>query len=354
MTPDAGSGGGPSSDSADWRRIVAPPLILVALVCGLAFLWYAAHSLLMLFAGMLLAVLLDACTRGLGHILPVARAWRFALVALVLASLAALAIGWGVVRVPSQARMLMQVMDSQLTVLENYLAGFGIDLFGPGGRHDLSQFIADPGRLFGHVQYAVSGAYAFAITTIVIVCLGLFFAGQPASYRDGALSLVPLRVRPRMREVMNEMGQVLRSWLLGQLVRSAVVAGVLAATLHALGVPGAGLLGLQAGVANFIPYLGPLIAALPVALVAMPLGLTTLAWVMAIYFLIQTIEGFVIAPLIQKGSVNVPPAWTLFAIVLFGAMFGAMGVALAAPLLAVGRVAALRLYVEDWLQDRQR
>ena len=78
---------------------------------------------------------------------------------------------------------------------------------------------------------------------------------------------------------MNEMGQMLRSWLLGQLVRSAIVAVVLAATLYSLGVPGAGLLGLQAGVANFIPYLGPLIAALPVALVTMPLGLSTLAWV---------------------------------------------------------------------------
>jgi predicted PurR-regulated permease PerM len=245
----------------------------------------------------------------------------------------------------------MQVMDSQLTVLENYLAAFGIDLFGPGGRHDLSQFIADPGRLFGHVQYAVSGAYVFGITTIVIVCLGLFFAGQPAAYREGALIFAPQRARRRLREVMNEMGQVLRSWLLGQLVRSAVIAAILAGTLHALGVPGAGLLGLQAGVANFIPYLGPLIAALPIALVTMPLGLSTLAWVLAIYFLIQTIEGFVLAPLIQKGSVNVAPAWTLFAIVLLGALFGAMGVALAAPLLAVGRIAALRFYVEDWLGD---
>ena len=336
----------------DWRRILIPPFILLATVVGLVFVWYGAHSLLMLFAGILFAVFLDACTRGLAYVLPVDRRWRFGLVMVVLASLAALAIAWGVIRVPSQVRMLIQVMDAQLTVLESWLATFGIDLFGPGGRNDLSQFIADPGRLFGHVQYAVSGAYVFAITTIVIVCLGLFFAGQPAAYREGALILVPQRARPRMREVMNEMGQVLRSWLLGQLVRSAIVAIVLAATLYALGVPGAGLLGLQAGVANFIPYLGPLIAALPIALVTMPLGLSTLAWVLAIYFLIQTIEGFVIAPLIQKGSVNVAPAWTLFAIVLFGAMFGAMGVALAAPLLAVGRIAALRFYVEDWLGDR--
>jgi predicted PurR-regulated permease PerM len=332
---------------ADWRRILVPPLIVLACVLGIVFAWYGAHSLLMLFAGILFAVFLDACTRGLGYFLPLTRAWRFGLVALVLASIAALALVGSIIRLPSQARMLLKVMDTQLTVIENYLASFGIDMFGPGGRHDLSQFI-------GHVQYAVSGAYAFGITTIVIVCLGLFFAGQPAAYREGLLVLVPQAARPRVREVMNEMGQTLRSWLLGQLVRSTIVAVVLAVTLYSLGVPGAGLLGMQAGAANFIPYLGPLIAALPVALVTMPLGLPTLAWVMAIYFLIQTIEGFVIAPLIQKGSVNVAPAWTLFAIVLFGAMFGAMGVALAAPLLAVGRIAALRFYVEDWLKDRRQ
>jgi predicted PurR-regulated permease PerM len=332
--------------------VLALPLTVLAIAVGLALILYTAPSLLLLFAGILFATLLDACTRGLGHILPVARAWRFALVTLIFASLAALAIGWGIVRFPAQVQMLLKVMDTQLGVLEGYLATFGIDLFGPGGRQDLSNFIADPGRLFGHVQYAVSGAYAVGINTIVIVCLGLFFAGAPSAYREGVLILVPLGARARVREVMNEMGQVLRSWLLGQLVRSAVVAVVLAVTLHLLGLPGAPLLGLQAGAANFIPYLGPLIAAFPIALVAMPLGLSTLAWVMAIYFAIQTLEGFVIAPLIQKGSVNVAPAWTLFAIVIFGALFGALGIALAAPLLAIGRIAVLRFYVEDWLKDR--
>jgi predicted PurR-regulated permease PerM len=348
--PAAASAG--ASSGTVWSRVLALPLTVLAIAVGLALVLYTAPSLLLLFAGILFATLLDACTRGLAHILPVARGWRFALVTLVFASLAALAIGWGIVRLPAQVHMLMKVMDTQLGVLESQLAAFGIDLFGPGGRQDLSNLIADPGRLFGHVQYAVSGAYSVGINTIVIVCLGLFFAGAPSAYREGALILVPLGARARVREVMNEMGQVLRSWLLGQLVRSAVVAVVLAVILHLLGLPGAALLGAQAGAANFIPYLGPLIAAFPVALVAMPLGLSTLAWVLAIYFSIQTIEGFVIAPLIQKGSVNVAPAWTLFAIVIFGAMFGAMGVALAAPLLAVGRIAVLRFYVQDWLKDR--
>jgi predicted PurR-regulated permease PerM len=334
------------------RRRFVIPLIVLAVAAALVFVWYYAASLLLLFAGILFAVLLDACARGLGRVVPLTRPWRFGLVMVAFGCIAVLAVGWSVDRAPAQVRNLFQVMDAQLGVLERHLAAFDIDLFGPGGRQDLSQLIADPGRLFGHVHYAVSGAYAVVINTIVVVCLGLFFAGNPVGYREGGLKLVPLGARERVRVVLNEMSRVLRGWLLAQLLRGAVVAVLLTVTLYLLGVPGAGLLGLQAGVANFIPYLGPLIAAFPVALVVMPLGLSTLAWVMITYFAIQTIEGFVIAPLIQKGAVGVAPAWTLFGIVIFGAMFGAMGMALAAPLLAVGRIAVLRFYVEDWLADR--
>jgi predicted PurR-regulated permease PerM len=344
----------PMSGPADAvrRRPFALPLIVLAVAAGLAFVWYYATSLLLLFAGILFAAFLDACTRALARILPMSRSWRFSLVVLVFTGVTGFAIGWGFVRLPDQVHVLMQVMNAQLDVLESQLAAFGIDLFGPNGRQDLSHFISDPGRLFGHVQYAVSGAYVVVMNTIVIVCLGLFFGAHPGTYRDGVLCLVPPGARTRVRDVTDEMGSMLRSWLLSQLLRSVIVALVLWLVLQALGVPGAPLLGLQAGVANFVPYLGPLIAALPIALAAMPLGLSSLAWVMAIYFSIQTIEGFVVAPLIQKEAVDVPPAWTLFAIVLLGAMFGIMGVALAAPLLAVGRIAVLRFYVEDWLHDR--
>lgn len=342
--------GDPTDKSSRQRFTI--PLIVLVVAATLAFVWYYAASLLLLFAGILFAVLLDACTRGLGRVMPLTRPWRFGLVALTFGGIVVLIVGWSADRVPAQVHNLFRVMDTQLGVLEGHLAAFDIDLFGPEGRQDLSHLIADPGRIFGHVHYVVSGAYAVVINTIVIVCLGLFFAGNPVGYREGGLKLVPLGARGRVRAVLDEMGRTLRGWLLGQLLRGAVVAVLLAVTLHLLGVPGASLLGLQAGVANFVPYLGPLIAAFPVALVAMPLGLSALAWVMIIYFAIQTIEGFVIAPLIQKGAVDVPPAWTLFAIVIFGAMFGAMGMALAAPLFAVGRIAVLRFYVEDWLVDR--
>jgi predicted PurR-regulated permease PerM len=339
---------GPAVRPRSW----ASPLVVLGAAAGLAFVWYYAPSLLLLFAGILFAALLDACTRGLAGVVPLSRSWRFGLVVLAFMSAAGLAIGWGLVRLSDQAHLLLQVMNTQLDLLERHLADFGVDLFGPDGRRDLSHFIADPGRLFGHVQYAVNGAYVVVMNAIVIVCLGVFLAAHPASYREGVLRLVAIGSRPRVREVMDEMGRMLRYWLLGQLVRSVIVGVVLWLVLKILGVPGAPLLALLAGIANFVPYLGPLIAALPIVLVAMPMGLAPLAWVMAIYFFIQTLEGFVVAPLIQKGAVDVPPAWTLSAIVILGAMFGVLGVALAAPLLGVVRVALLRFYVEDWLNDR--
>ena len=76
-----------------------------------------------------------------------------------------------------------------------------------------------------------------------------------------------------------------------------------------------------------------------------------LVWAVVIYTVIQSIEGYVIGPLIQRHAVDTPAAWTLVAIVLLGALFGVMGIALAMPLVAIGRVAIIRFYVEDYLGD---
>jgi len=67
---------------------------------------------------------------------------------------------------------------------------------------------------------------------------------------------------------------------------------------------------------------------------------------------VQSIEGYIIGPLILRQAVEIPPAWILVAIVLLGSLFGVLGIALAVPLIAVGRVAILRFYVEDYLGDK--
>jgi predicted PurR-regulated permease PerM len=163
--------------------------------------------------------------------------------------------------------------------------------------------------------------------------------------------LVTQTYRERTRAVLNEMGNVMRLWFIGQLIRIILMTLCVWVALYWIGLPGPFVFGLQAGLSNFIPYLGPIVAAIPIALVAMPLGAAPLIWAIVVYTIIQSIEGYVIGPLIQRQAVEIPPAWTLVAIVLLGALFGVMGIALAMPLVAIGRVAIIRFYVEDHLGD---
>ena len=145
----------------DGRRALASPLIVLGVAVGLAFVWYYAHSLLLLFAGILFAVLarcLHARARRVSCRCraPGASAWSCS----PCCGIAALAIGWGVVRLPAQARMLMRVMDTPAR-----RAGDAIwrpsasTCSDPAAARTCRISSPIPGRLFGHVQYAVSGAY---------------------------------------------------------------------------------------------------------------------------------------------------------------------------------------------------
>ena len=336
---------------AGWRHALATALIVLSVAVGLLLAWQTSSSLLVIFAGVLFASFLDACARALGPVMPISRAWRLTLVVLILTALLTLGAVWGAGKIPDQARILIRVIDTQLDVLQQRLLSIGVDLFGPDGGRDFSRWFPDHDKLFGHAQTAVGTATSVLANTLIIVFLGLLFSFDPRTYRDGVLLLVKPSSRGLVRAVLDEMGSVLRLWLVGQLIRIVLMTACVWAALYLLGLPGAFLLGAQAGLSNFVPYLGPILAALPVGLVAMPLGASMLMWAIGIYTIIQSVEGYVIGPLIQRRAVEIPPAWTLVAIVLFGSLFGVMGIALAMPLQAIGRVAVLRLYVEDWLGD---
>ena len=333
------------------RFTLAEALAVLAVALGILLVWRTSSSLLIIFAGILLASFLDSCALALGRVIPVGRVWRLSLVIVVMAGLMVIGAIWGARKLPEQASLLIRVMDTQLDVLQQHLLAFGVDLFGPEGSRDLSRWFPDHDKLFGHAQSAVGTTASVLANTLVVMFLGLLFSFHPSGYRDGVVLLVRPSSRQRVAAVLDEMGDVLRSWLVGQLIRIVLMGVCVWLALYLMGIPGAFLLGAQAGASNFVPYLGPILAGIPIGLVAMPLGFSKLIWAIGIYTAIQSIEGYVIGPLIQRQTAELSPAWTLVAIVLFGSLFGVLGIALALPLFAVGRVAVLRLYVEDWLGD---
>lgn len=343
----------PATAVPRWRSGLATALIVLAVALALLFTWFTASSLLVIFAGILFAAFLDACARALRPILPVSRTWRLTLVIAAFSILLILAAMRGAAQLPEQVRALIVVMNAQLDILQQRLLAYGIETFGPEGGRNFSGLFPDIGQLFGHAQFAVGTATSVLTTTIVILFVGLMFSFDPRGYRDGVVLFVPVDYRARVRDVLDEMGGALRAWLVAQAVRMLLMGGSVWLALYLLKMPGAFVLGVQAGLLNFIPYLGPIVAAIPVALVAMQLGTPMLIWAVGIYTLIQTIEGYIIGPLIQKRAAAVAPAWTLVGIVLLGSLFGTLGVALAMPLMAIGRIALIRFYVEDWLGDRK-
>jgi predicted PurR-regulated permease PerM len=307
---------------------------------------------LIIFAGVLFAAFLDASAKILAPVLPVSRAWRLAVVLVLLAVLLGFGLRWGAGKLPEQTRLLINVMSVQLSVVQEHLLSYDMDLLGSERGRDFSQWLfSDRDRFLSHAQIVVGGASSLLVGALIILFLGVFFAFDPACYRESLVMLAKRSYRARARAVLDEMGDVLRLWFVGQLIRIVLMALCVWLALYLIGLPGPFVLGLQAGLSNFIPYLGPIVAAVPIALVAMPVGASMLIWAIAIYTIIQSIEGYVIGPLIQQRAVEIPPGWTLVAIVLLGASFGVLGIALAMPLVAVGRVALVRFYVEDYLGD---
>ncbi|MBR0712384.1 AI-2E family transporter [Bradyrhizobium liaoningense] len=334
------------------RGFLATGLMLLAACVALFLVWQTISSLLIVFAGVLFAALLDASARALAPVIPLNRVWRLTLVLLLLSGVVGFGLDWGAGKLPEQTRNLIKVMDTQLDVVQEHLLSYGVELLGPEGGRNFSQWLfSDQGRFLSHAQFVLGGASSLLTGVLVILFLGILFAFDPTSHRNSLVMLVKQSYRARTRAVMDEMGSVMRLWLVGQLIRIILMTLCVWIALYWIGLPGPFVLGLQAGLSNFIPYLGPIVAAIPIALVAMPLGASLLIWAVVIYTIIQSIEGYVIGPLIQRQAVEIPPAWTLVAILLLGALFGVMGIALAMPLVAVGRVAIIRFYVEDWLGD---
>lgn len=339
------------SAGAERRSLLATGLAVLA-ACILVFLvWQTVSSLLIIFASVLFAAFLDAAARTIAPIFPVNRAWRLTLVLLLLSALLGFGLAWGAGKIPEQIHLLLEVMDTQLDVVQAHFLSFGVDLLGPEAGRNFARWFFDQGRLLSNAQMVLGTATSFLANALVILFLGILFAFDPASHRESLVMLVKPSYRARTRAVLDEIGNILRLWFIGQVVRIVLMTLCVWAALYLIGLPGPFVLGFQAGLSNFIPYLGPIVAAIPIALVAMPLGGSVLVWAVVVYTIIQSIEGYVIGPLIQRQAVATPPAWTLVAILLLGALFGVMGIALAMPLVAIGRVAVIRFYVEDYLGD---
>jgi predicted PurR-regulated permease PerM len=317
-----------------------------ALAGAAVLIWLALDFILLIFAGILLVILLRslACLLADNTGLGVGRA--LAIVILTIVVVIGLA-GW------LYAPRLAEQVDQLTTSLPRAFN----DLTSWMQRYAWGQWIveqAEGATDNASMQHATTFLQSFThliVGVIVALFVGLYLAANPGPYIRGFLRLVPIPRRERAAEVLYAVGDTLRWWLFGQMVSMVLVGLAMGIGLGVIGVPLALLLGVLAGLFEFVPLVGPIMAVGPALLLALADSPEQAAWVLLLYSIVQTAEGYVITPLVQQRAVELPPVVTIAAQIALSWMAGPVGLLVAVPLVAVVMVMTQMLYVGDTLGD---
>lgn len=180
----------------------------------------------------------------------------------------------------------------------------------------------------------------------VVLFIGIFFTVAPKIYIDGIVRVVPTKEKDKAREVLDKIGSNLKKWLKGKLFAMLVVFVLTSIGLVVMGIPMWLVLALIAGILNFIPNFGPLIAMIPAVLVGLMKSPAEALWIAGLYILVQVLESNFITPLVQQRLISVPPAMIIIAQLLMAPLTGGWGLVLATPLLVIIIVLIQELYVK--------
>ena len=324
-------------------------LITVA-VASLAFLlWQLSHVLMIAFGGVLLAAVLRALSDPLDRITPLSSRLSLLIVEISVVDVF-LTTGWLIGgQVARQLQQLADVLPGAIEGVRKWM-----------DRSVLGQILTELGQIgiegtrgaLSRVASVASSTFGAVANTLLIVFLGLYLAADPSLYRRGLLHLFPPGARDRTGAALDRAGHALKRWLLGQFIAMLGVGAVTWAGLYLLGVPQALSLGLIAGLLEFVPFIGPILAAIPALLVGFAQGGMTPLYVALLYLGIQQVEGYLLMPLVQKWAVSLPPALTILGVVVFGLLFGPLGVLFATPLMVVVMVLVQTLYVDAALEQK--
>jgi predicted PurR-regulated permease PerM len=316
-------------------------LWIVAIFLGaFTVLWFTRRVLLLLFAAALIALVLTSLTNLLRRVVPLGRKPAFACVLLLLSG-AFTGLGFWVA--PSVADQFGQMAERVPQVFSDVREKVAESpaLQRLQGMLPSPEDAASGGS--GQVMKVFSSTFEAAAGFVFVVFSALFLAATPGLYIRMFLKLFPPRLREDVGKSIERTTQVLKLWLLGQFVSMLIVGIVTGVALGLVGIPFAMELGILAGLGEFIPFIGPLLVAIPALLLALGEGTDKFLIVLVILVVIQLAESNLIMPLVQRKAVKLPPVVTITSMFIMGGAFGLPGLFVAAPMVAV-----IIVLTEEW------
>jgi predicted PurR-regulated permease PerM len=214
-------------------------------------------------------------------------------------------------------------------------------------RSHLSEMAQD---VFGSfTALAFNGAQMLVV--LVTVFFGVIFTlMDPRPIFGTIFSLVPERHHARALVIMKRIGTFVPAWAAATLLGMAVVGSLVFLLMWPIfGLMDALALGSIAGLLEVVPFLGPLLSAVPALLLAFGEGGETLFWVVSAYIAVQALENNVILPFVMARGMRMHPVSVIFSMLLCVAAFGVMGVLVAAPVVAIVSIVHDELYRKRFL-----
>ncbi len=324
--------------------------VLIAVsIAGLAvLLWFLADVLMLVFGGVVLATALRAMSTALQRIMPLKPGAALFAVVVLVAGIFVAAFWLIGAQLAAQMTQLYQLLPEAFErvrawVAETQLGAAISELAGPN---------LQPGAALTGVRTVVTSTLGALASALLIIFIALYIAADPSLYRRGLIAVVPHAARARLGVALDASGEALARWLVGQFIAMLGVGLITFIGLWLLGVPLAFSLALIAGLLEFIPLAGPIVAAVPAVLVAFAQGGPLPLYVLLLYLAVQQIEGNLVMPLVQSWAVALPPVLAIVGVVMFGLLFGPLGVLFATPLMVVLMVFVQRIYVDRAIEDK--
>jgi predicted PurR-regulated permease PerM len=332
-------------------RTYAEALKLALLVVAVALIplliWYLFDLILIIFGSIILAMLLRLGAQPFMRWLSIPEP-----LALLVSGLLVLFVIGGTgylfgTRISEEFQDVLQRATTASADIQSSLRGSDF------GNFLLQHFSSDSGvSVTGVLSGVLRVSTSFLEALIIMIISGIYLAVQPRLYRKGLIWLFPPAKHVRAAEIIDGVGEALRLWLLGQLIQMVLIGALVMFAVWLIGVPSSLALGLIAGIGEFIPYLGPILAAIPAILVALTKSPELTLWTLVAYLIIHQIEGQILAPLIQHRMVSIPPAVMLLGIAGLTYLFGSVAIIFAAPMAVVIFTAVNLLYVRDTLHEK--
>ncbi len=326
-------------------------LLLFVMVVVALLTWYALEVFLLAFAGILLAVFLHSLAVVVCRYTRLSRGWSLFLVVLCLVSAFGVAVWLLAPNVATQIDNLVERLPRAAERLQQNISDYEWGRRILNGLPNASEVVPSGSRIFSTATGYFSSTLEWISRFVIVIFVGLFLAIEPKTYLVGIKHLIPLDKRARATEVIEQIGENLQWWLIGKVGEMIFIGLLTWAMLWFLGVPLALTLAIISALLVFIPNIGPLIALVPAALLALLESPTKALYVIGFFTAIQTLESYLLTPLVQKRAVSLPPALTIIVQVLMGVIAGGIGLVLATPLLVVAVVTLRMIYVEDVLGD---